>query len=731
MLEALKKGKYSDLDALWMQVIEDPPSGTLFYKKFCERLARKKKEEKLIELTALASMQWIETDRHKDAFKLLQRAVLCSKNPKDLLEPLLACVREIYAKRPNLERFIKASGLSFDTEIRKGFLRLRTLLSCDEGRVFEHATRGAGVVETINEHDATVEIKFNDDKPAKFSFEGVRKYLKPVSLNHFLARKIKRPEKLKEYAQKKPVDFLKDVLKDFGGSLRQSDLKTILTDRFFETREWNSWWTRNRNRFKMEPFIDFKGAGNAAMSLRDTPRSFYDECAEAFEQAKTLQKRYDALKQLAKVKGADPIPDEQAARLAQAYAKAIQPAGTSTPGARLEGACLGVQLQALLENPLESCPDPKELLREMDDPGRAISDVSVFDYQTQALQDLCEVNEEWADIYGEILIDAPSRLAQGLLKMLFEKGQNAAATEAIETLFAKPSLNPDVFVWVCKQVLEMKWGTSMLDVPPVYLLVCLMDFLEEIETEIAADDNASELRAVASKARALLIVDGHGHICRIIREVTTEEARHFLASVKAHKTLNDTYKLSIEAALRNIRSDFEDALASAAASGAHFVTAEALQRTQEEYMHLKSVEIPANSKAIGEAAALGDLSENADYDAAKEHQKVLFARVEELHDLLTRARPFDGEAVSTDTVGPGTRIMARNLTENKDEVYTLLGIWDADLENGVLSYSSPFATQFVGKVKGEQFEVATPAGETFNYEIVSIENALAGLNSGE
>jgi transcription elongation factor GreA len=315
------------------------------------------------------------------------------------------------------------------------------------------------------------------------------------------------------------------------------------------------------------------------------------------------------------------------------------------------------------------------------------------------------------------------------MKVLIEKGQKTAATEAVETLFAKPSLNPEVFVWVCKQILEAKWDPSMFDVPRAYLLVCLLDFLEEIETEIAADDESPDLRGAASKARALLMADGHDHICQIIRDVTTGEARHFLASVKAHKTLNDTYKLSIEAALRNIRSDFEDALASAAASGAHFVTAEALQRTQEEYLRIKSVEIPANSKAIGEAAALGDLSENADYDAAKQHQKALFARVEELHDLLTRARPFNVEAIRTDKVGPGTRITARNLTDNRDETYTLLGIWDADLENGVLSYSSPFASQFIGKTKGERIEVTTPAGEAFDYTVLTIENALASSAS--
>ncbi|MCX7014854.1 MAG: transcription elongation factor GreA [Candidatus Sumerlaeota bacterium] len=177
--------------------------------------------------------------------------------------------------------------------------------------------------------------------------------------------------------------------------------------------------------------------------------------------------------------------------------------------------------------------------------------------------------------------------------------------------------------------------------------------------------------------------------------------------------------------MRNVRSDFEDESRGRGGAGEHYVTAESLRRAREEYQQLKTVDIPANSRAIGDAAALGDLRENADYHAAKERQKMLFARVEELHDQIARARAIDPSTVSTDTIGPGTRVTARNEQTGAEERFTLLGMWDAAPEEHILYYNSPFASQFLGKRAGERFVVDMPSGEKVGYEALAIENALA------
>jgi transcription elongation factor GreA len=141
------------------------------------------------------------------------------------------------------------------------------------------------------------------------------------------------------------------------------------------------------------------------------------------------------------------------------------------------------------------------------------------------------------------------------------------------------------------------------------------------------------------------------------------------------------------------------------------------------------VDIPENSKRIGEARAMGDLSENAEYDAAKEEQARLASRASELEHLLRYARVLKPEEVKTDRIGPGTR--ARIRYENGDvEQYTLLGVWDANPEKHILSYKSPLGSQFLGKKKGDMLTIDLPSGEQRRGWIDNIENGLTPDGDG-
>ncbi len=727
VLEKLRTFKYNEIDKIWGKILDDPPSSPAFYKELAERLVKAKKEDKLAELIALAGMQWAENNRHRDALKVINIVLpYFRNNPTELHEPLLTCLRAVYANRPNVERFLKSTGLLYDTEIKKNYAMLKTLLACDEGQVYRHPTRGVGVVQAMDEHEQSVEIDFGNGKPARFSFDGVRQFLQAVPSKHFLARKIHEPEKLKEWAQKDAPAFMRSFLRDFGGTIKQGDLKAHLTDRFFTEREWTSWWNKNRVKIRLDSWIEFRGSGNVTIVLRDKPVSFHEECANNFEAVTTWGERFEILRELMRVQSAADVEQAISNRLASAYDKAVAEIPVNAPSEKLDAAGLLQDLRKFDKGiAVSKGADFVEILKQIDDPQAAIQAMEVYDYQVRAVEALSEANAEWPEILSSMFLDCPLRLSQVVIKTLFARGRNSEATEALESLFARPSINAEVFVWASRQILEGKWEQSVIDMPPIYLLVCLLDFMAELGADISAEESPDPAKRNAyARIRELLMTDGHEHVCRILRDVSTEEARHFLASVQTHKALSDTQKLSIETALRNLRSDFEDANAFGRGAEMIFSTAEALQRVREEYQRIKTVEIPANSRVIAAARELGDLRENADYHAAKDYQKVLFARVEELHDLVSRARAFDPEAIQTDVVSPGTRIAVTNLSKGAQENYTLLGPWDAQLEHGVLSYQSPFGQQFLGKKAADEFDVILPSGEKVPYRVNSIENAL-------
>ena len=137
------------------------------------------------------------------------------------------------------------------------------------------------------------------------------------------------------------------------------------------------------------------------------------------------------------------------------------------------------------------------------------------------------------------------------------------------------------------------------------------------------------------------------------------------------------------------------------------VTSKMYELKQGQLEHIIHVEIPANSKEIGEALALGDLKENAEYIAAKERQTQLSNTVSKLQEEINKAKIFDPTTITTARVSFGTTVTLKNNSTNVDEEYTILGPWESDPDNGILSYMSPFGKEILNSKEGESlsFEI--------------------------
>jgi transcription elongation factor GreA len=138
----------------------------------------------------------------------------------------------------------------------------------------------------------------------------------------------------------------------------------------------------------------------------------------------------------------------------------------------------------------------------------------------------------------------------------------------------------------------------------------------------------------------------------------------------------------------------------------------------KQLKQLKEVERPENVEAIEEARAHGDLSENAEYHAAKERQGQIEAQIAELEDKLARAVVIDPTTLSGDKVVFGATVRLLD-EDDKPITYQIVGETEADIENGLLNIRSPLARALIGKEEGDQVDVKTPGG-TRSYEILSI-----------
>ena len=150
-----------------------------------------------------------------------------------------------------------------------------------------------------------------------------------------------------------------------------------------------------------------------------------------------------------------------------------------------------------------------------------------------------------------------------------------------------------------------------------------------------------------------------------------------------------------------------------------YVTKETLEIMKAELQRMRGVDRPAASKAIAEAREKGDLKENAEYDAAKEAQGLLEARIKKMEGDMANVRIVDTNTIDTSKVSILTKVILTNLNTKKQVAYQIVSEKEADLKLGKISVTSPIGKGLLGKIVGEEIEVQVPAG-TLKFKVEGI-----------
>lgn len=149
------------------------------------------------------------------------------------------------------------------------------------------------------------------------------------------------------------------------------------------------------------------------------------------------------------------------------------------------------------------------------------------------------------------------------------------------------------------------------------------------------------------------------------------------------------------------------------------ITAEGLAKLEEELKHLRSEERPAVIRAIAEAREHGDLSENAEYHAARERQSFIEGRIAELESIIPSSEVIDTARLSGTQVRFGARVTVIDEESDEEKTYRIVGQYEADMKTGSISISSPLAKALMGKKVGDSVEVPAPGGARA-YEITGV-----------
>lgn len=668
----LEQKKFPELEERWVQLVEEDPSDLPLF--FSIASAAKKKGH------VAGALSWLrllgdelgrkgDKDRRLKVLLEIARMAPADASARPELEEAL---KERFAGHPALAAVLARNPIaSPDPAAAAG--RVERWLRFAPGDIHYLPGRGPGRIVEMNPALDVLRLEVAGTR-LPLSLVSAERSLERLPEGHFLRDKLERPNEVRALAASDPSETVRRILVSFGRPLTVADIKEHLSGVVEEAR-WTGFWTAA----KKHPQLLVAGAARSAKV------SWSDSAASADESIRQAFQRADPRKQIeiARKNG------KRSKQLAQEFADAL--AARARAAARDDPALAWELSQAAARlAPGEPGAFPAEELVAAADPGSILPRIHDSAARERALEAL-RGSPRWSELFAEQFHrEDDARVLAFLYREL------AAAPdkrdEIVRRILRSPRLAPRAFVWLCDLI-----QAEGLPAPSGLLLV-LVDALRQ--------DEFSGLRS-----RLKEFFDPGGLAVRLVRAVGEDDAREFLAAITRASGLEEHRRAVVREALLmafpELRAPAVDYL---------YGTAESIEARRRELAHLKQVELPANAEAMRTAKEHGDLSENFEYQSARQKHEYLSARINALVDELSRSRALDPSRIDTSEVRVGTRVRLRELETGAERVAVILGPWDSKPEKGVYSYESEFAQGLLGRRTGERVGLSgTPA------EIVSIE----------
>jgi transcription elongation factor GreA len=279
--------------------------------------------------------------------------------------------------------------------------------------------------------------------------------------------------------------------------------------------------------------------------------------------------------------------------------------------------------------------------------------------------------------------------------------------------------NRETFVWLVRNFFTPEWY-QRLGVKYEKILINMIHLLDISFREIENRRDVSENRKLNRQIHTYLFDEKR--IENFLASEEREAVSRIYTLIWDIAALDDAIKLNFRSHIQERFPDFKfigQAEIEVVASRGFYVSAQGYEQKQKTLQQIIEVEIPANSKEIGEARELGDLRENAEYKAAKERQELYNAQVGKLSEELEKAQIIYAKDVDTSKIGFGTHVRLFNKDSGEEERYTILGPWESDPSNMIISYLSPLGNELLNHAQGEDLSFVINE-RAYNYRINEI-----------
>jgi len=602
--------------------------------------------------------------------------------------------------------FFNSCGLDKTILVAESLRRLDVLLRLTVGGFCWEKTWGVGVVRKVDEFDLRVIVDFVRKPDHRMSMAYAAEALAVVGEDHLMVRNRKDPDAVKALAQSDPGEVVRCALRSFG-PLTVVQLQERLVPEIVAEAAWKRFWDGARKSLKVDASVVIPSKRTDVIQLLAKPKGFDGEWV------RELRGEYGVEGILAKVesyikKGSGEVAGEAFAAIAERLAYAVKGAPASRPDLLARGLMLAGRVKAALPDvnipALASGLAGDERLtmvltrlpsREVGPFFRFLSDsgVPLVGRLTSMIPEL-----------GLTALDAA-------IEYLDETGSGEAATGFFRDCGASRVFGPVLVAWLCRHPERAKEsGIRMAD-----LLTYAVDVMN-------ASHSGEMLRA---RNQVENLFANRTWVESVGSELSPEQRRELLLRADKSRNWEVGSRRTFMANLIRAFPDLEHALSveAKAAAEAKRVRVTSWRSYRQRLMQLKrltEVEIPQNSKEIAHAQSYGDLRENFEYKAAKDQQRLLLLRQQELESALKTVQGSGFETVMTDRAGLGTTVTVR-WEDGREERFCILGEWDRDEALNIISSESQLAKALEGLSTGDAYRVITDGRNTSGGIVLKIE----------
>ncbi|KAB2653377.1 MAG: hypothetical protein DVB33_03290 [Verrucomicrobia bacterium] len=554
-----------------------------------------------------------------------------------------------------------------------------------------HRSWGFGRIKTVD----TVFARFIIDFPSKpghtMDLTFAADSLKAIPKDHILARKSVDLEGLQKTAALHHLDLIKVVLNSYGGKATLDQVQAVLVPDVIAD-DWKKWWEVAKQEMKKDGHFVVPTKKTEAIVYQSQETSLQARLLADFRAAKGLKAKLTIATEFVK-SAADLSNKEAAVKEVVAALNADIPSHIRTQTAvALEAIFARDDVAAIINlvPAVDEISAPQLWMQEGVKFGPLLEAIPAAKHRRTLESFKASQPERWSETLRAALNIVSAKLCKEFASIMAANGKMGELKETLARLISQHAASSELLLWLGKERSD-----DFADILGPEVFRAMLTAMER--------DQFNEKRS--SRLRDFMMSD-QDLVADLTGTADIEVVMDLTRALKFSPVFEDMDKRSMLARIVKRHPSVQPLISGEQTKqdSAIYVSWDSLERRKTEYTELVQKKIPANSKEIATARSYGDLRENHEFKAAKEMQKVLMRRKDELEALLNRARGTDFSNVRTDVVNIGTIVHATDLNTRKSEVFTVLGAWDFDAEKNIISYLTPVGQALLNRKVGDEVE---------------------------